>query len=299
MRADSKLATQLSGKGLAVTAEYKPLPSVITSPIDKFAANLDDRVVAVNVADNPYGVALSGLAASVALIRVGKEPVLQMVTRDRNRVALQSDLLGAASLGVKNVLCLSGYHQKLTGNASAANVFDIDSIQLIAMVKAMNGGQLLNGTKIDGSFSMNIGAVANPDMKPLELNIMRLEKKINAGAVFIQTQPVFDVGTFQIWLNAVRTAGLLDKVAILAGVLPLTSAAEALMLTENHTDFIIPKTIIEQLVAAGSSEAQKAAGLAIFSDTIKKLLAVNGLRGLHILPGDNPGLTKKLFATLI
>ncbi len=133
------------------------------TPDSKLALKLEG-----NVADNHYGVAMSSLAASVALLRSGIEPVYQMVTRDRNRIALQSDLMGASFLGIKNVLCLSGYHQTLIGYPESSNVFDIDSIQLIAAVKKMNEGLLLNGTKMNGTFSMLIGAAANPYLKPIE-----------------------------------------------------------------------------------------------------------------------------------
>ena len=157
---------------------------------------------------------------SVAAIRLGAEPVLQMVTRDRNRIALQSDLLGAASLGIKNVLCLSGYHQTLTGCPESANVFDIDSTQFIELTTRMaEKGVLADGTKIDGQFSMLVGAVANPFLKPLELNLLRLSKKIEAGARFIQTHAVFDIEAFSQWLDAARQEGLTKKAAILASVL--------------------------------------------------------------------------------
>ena len=141
---------------------------------------------------------MSSMAASVILSQSGIEPIFQVVTRDRNRIAIQSDLLGAASLGIKNLLCLSGYHQALTDNPESANVYDIDSTQLIAMVKKMReSGELANGARINGPFRMTAGAVANPGLRPLELNIIRLGQKVEAGADFIQTHAVFDVGGFR------------------------------------------------------------------------------------------------------
>ncbi|MGA3285664.1 MAG: methylenetetrahydrofolate reductase, partial [Verrucomicrobiota bacterium] len=222
-------------------------------------------------------------------------PVLQMVTRDRNRIALQSDLLGAASLGIKNVLCLSGYHQTLMGCPESANVFDIDSIQFIHMATRMSeNGVLADGTKIDGQFSMLVGAVANPFLKPLELNLFRLGKKIEAGAKFIQTHAVFDIKTFTQWLDAARKEGLTRKAAILAGVYPLENAAEARKLRETYAEFCIPDEIIERLKATGNDSRKQ--GLAICVETIKQLKGLDGLRGIHILSGGKEAVVPEILA---
>ena len=295
MRPDSKLAARISGKEFILTAEYLP---VAGTGLMVDAGTFGSGITAVNAADNHYGVSMSSLAASVALIRAGIEPVLQMITRDRNRIALQSDLLGAAHLGIRNVLCLSGFHQASMGCGEAANVFDIDSIQLIDVVRRMNGGELLDGTKIEGDFAMLVGAVANPDLKPLELNILRLGKKIAAGADFIQTQAVFDVDGFKVWLEAVRGASLADRAAILAGVLPLRSAVEAEELTAAHTDFVIPGAIIDRLKAAGDAAAQQKEGIRIAAETINKLKALKGLKGVHILSGGNESCLPELLAAV-
>jgi len=205
--------------------------------------------------------------------------------------------MGAAFLGIKNVLCLSGYHQTLIGCPESANVYDIDSIQLIAAVRKMNDeGLLLDGTKIEGAFSMLIGAVANPYLKPLELNTIRLNKKVDAGANFIQTQAVFDTETFAQWLEAVRSEGLTEKVAILAGVLPLTSAAEAEKLDDSYTDFNIPDEIIERIKAAGNQDAQKKEGQTICAEIIKAIKDMPGLRGVHIISGGNEKIVPQLIA---
>ena len=227
MKSDSLLARKVEGNDFIITAEYLPPVGTSTSAVEAAAAYLHEGLTAANVADNVNGIAMSSLAASLMLIKAGVEPVYQLVTRDRNRIALQSDLLGAASLGIKNVLCLSGYHQALTGCPQSANCFDIDSIQLIAAVKRMNEGSLIDGRKIDGQFSMLVGAVANPFLKPLELNMIRLRKKVAAGADFIQTQAVFDIESFKLWLETARKEGLTEKAAILAGVWPLSGEAEA------------------------------------------------------------------------
>jgi methylenetetrahydrofolate reductase (NADPH) len=295
MKPDSKLASRLGSKEFTITAECQPPVGTDTVKIEACSRALKGAV-AVNAADNHFGVAMSSLAASVALQKSGTEAVLQMVTRDRNRIAIQSDLLGAASLGIKNVLCLTGYHQTLIGASGTANVFDIDSIQMIAMVKKMNEGMLPDGKKIDGMFSMLIGAAANPSLKPIELNMLRLRKKIAAGADFIQTQAVFDVAVFKQWLEAVQKEGLADKAAILAGVMPLTGAAEAKRLSENFTDYNIPAEIIERLSKAGNEDAQKKEGVKICSETIKALKGLKGLRGIHILSGGNEASVPELIS---
>jgi methylenetetrahydrofolate reductase (NADPH) len=295
MKPDSKLAVKTRSNEFIFTAEYVPVAETELKIDPKLFGN---GITAVNVADNHYGVSISSLAASLALKQTGIEPVLQIITRDRNRIALQSDLLGAASLGIKNVLCLSGFHQTLIGCNESANVFDIDSIQLVDMVRKMNNGQLLDGSKIQGNFGMLIGAAANPDLKPIELNILRLSKKIDAGANFIQTQPVFDVDAFKIWLETVHSAGLTDKATIFAGVLPLKSAAQAKELTDMHTDFIIPETIINRLTVAGNPEAQEKEGVKIAAETIKTLKGLPGLKGVHILSGGNESSINKLLAAI-
>jgi methylenetetrahydrofolate reductase (NADPH) len=298
MKPDSGLAGKLGGKEFIFTAEYLPLAGTDASFVEACAKSFGNRVTAVNVADNHYGVAMSSLAASVGLQRAGIEPVYQIVTRDRNRIAIQSDLLGAAFLGIKNVLCLSGFHQTLIDCPQAANVFDIDSIQLVNLVKKMNEGLLLDGTKIQGQFSMLIGAVANPYMKPLELNIMRLGKKAAAGANFIQTQAVFDVELFKQWFEAAGKEGITGKTAILAGVLPLQGAAQGQKLLDTHTDFNIPIDVLNRIKAAGAPEAQKKEGTKIAIEIIKKLKAVPGLRGVHLLSGGNEAVVPDLLAAI-
>ncbi len=297
MKIDSKFAKKIESGDFIVTAEHLPSPTADSSVTEAALKALSDGPVAVNVADNLYGVAMSSLAASVAAIKSGVEPVYQIVTRDRNRISLQSDLLGAASLGIKNVLCLSGYHQSLTGSPESANVYDIDSTQLIEMVTKMGAeGVLLDGTEIQGEFNMLVGAVANPCLRPLELNILRLSKKVQAGAKFIQTHAVFDIEAFTQWLDAARSESITENAAILAGVLPLASADEAEKLRDTYTDSCIPDEVIERLKTAGDDEAQKKEGLIICEEIIKKLKKMNDLRGIHILSGGKEAVVPQLFA---
>lgn len=286
MTPDSRLANCINKGDFIITAEYLPDAGADSSLNEALVKSLNGKIQAVNVADNPFGIVSSSLAGSVALNSSGIEPVYQLVTRDRNRIALQSDLLGAASLGIKNVLCLSGYHQALTECPESANVYDIDSIQLIAAVKQMSDeGVLLNGTKIKGDFAMLVGAVANPYLRPLELNILRLSKKVEAGARFIQTPAVFDVQGFQEWMDMARKEGLTEKVAILTGVMPLNDATEAEALREKHTDFHIPEEIINRMKKAGDLDAQRKEGVAIAAEIMKEIKKINGVRGVHILSG--------------
>ena len=298
MRQKSRLAEKLENSEFVFTAEYSPVAGTELSKIEACAGYFHNGITAVNVGDNHYGVALSSLAASAALSRAGIEPVYQIVTRDRNRIAIQSDLLGAALLGIKNVLCLSGYHQTLIGNPESANVFDIDSIQLIAMVTKMNGGQLLDGKKIDGDFTMLVGAAANPYLKPLELNMLRLAKKIQAGAGFIQTQAVFDIAAFRQWLEAAGREGLTGKTAILAGVMPLQSASQARELAEKHTDFYIPDAVHARLQAAGDAASQRKEGMKIAVETIRQLRGLPGLKGIHLLSGGYENAVPELLAAI-
>lgn len=287
-----------------VTAEYLPTAETEGAALKAALRVLSQVPSAVNVSDNPFGVAVSSLAVSVILAREGVEPIYQVVTRDRNRIAIQSDLLGAANLGINNVLCLSGYHQTLTTSPESTNVYDIDSTQLIRLVTRMRRrGELLNGAPIHGSFTLTAGAVANPYLRPLELNLLRLSQKVEAGALFIQTQAVFDVDEFRQWFSAVQQASIPDKTAILAGVFPLESAEEGESLSKKYTEFQIPPRVLERLSSAGDKQAQRKEGLAICIETIEALKSIKGLRGIHVLSGgkeesipeilDASGLSKK------
>jgi methylenetetrahydrofolate reductase (NADPH) len=297
MKYESQLAEKITAGDFIFTAELLPRASTAVSDVEAFIASFKNGIAAVNVADNPRGPVMSSLAGSLILARVGMEPVFQMITRDRNRIAIQSDLLGACALGIRNVLCLSGHHQTLTGSRQSANVYDIDSIQLVAALKQMRDqGVLLDGTEMKGGFPILIGAVANPDMKPLELNILRLAKKVAAGADFIQTQAVFDVDAFGIWLKQARAQEITAKTAILASVMPLSSHEEAEALREKYMDLSIPDSVVERLKKAGDAAAQQREGLAICVETIQKIKSMDGVRGVHILSGGKEALVPEIIA---
>jgi methylenetetrahydrofolate reductase (NADPH) len=308
MKIDSKFANAIAKGDFIVTAEILPGAGGGGSMAEAAVKALGKGPLAINVADNCHNIGMSSIAGSVAVLKAGAEPICQIVTRDRNRIALQSDLLGAAYLGIKNVLCLSGYHQTLSACPESANVYDIDSTQFIEMATNMSEkGILADGSKIEGQFSMLIGAVANPFQKPVELNMMRMQKKVEAGAKFIQTCAVFDIETFSQWLNAAISDGITAKAAILAGVLALDSAAEAERLRSTYTDYFIPDSVIERLKKAGGSTslttgneaAQKKEGIAICIETIKKLKAMKGLRGIHIHCGCKGKVSPEVVAAAL
>jgi methylenetetrahydrofolate reductase (NADPH) len=291
---DSLLARKIEAGDFIVTAEYLPdadIEHLLNGKLKNCGA------VAINIADNPYGPSVSSLVTAIKLKQNEVEPVYQLVTRDRNRIALQSDVLGAASIGIKNILCLSGYHQTLTDMPESANVYDLDSIQLIETITKMNkDGILLNGTKIKGKFSMLIGAVANPYLRPMELNILRLSKKVRAGARFIQTQAVFNTTDFQEWLDAAYKEGITEKAAIIAGIYPLKSYDEAIELLKKHTDFYIPDSHIKRIKDAGNIGEQRKMGISICVETIGKIKEMKGLSGIHIISGGKEEIISEIIS---
>jgi methylenetetrahydrofolate reductase (NADPH) len=300
MKVDSKLGKKIASGDFIVTAELLPGATTDGAAMEATLKAVGNGLTAVNVADNCHGIGMSSIAASVAVLKSGAEPICQIVTRDRNRIALQSDLLGAAYLGISNVLCLSGYHQTLSTSPESANVYDIDSTQLIEMATRMSEKVVLaDGTKIEGQFSMLVGAVANPFLKPLELNMLRLHKKVEAGAKFIQTGAIFDIETFGQWLDAAISEGVTAKAAILAGVIPLDCAVEAQRLRDTYTDYCIPDSVIERLKKASGEAAQKKEGIAICIETIKKLKKMKGLRGIHILCGCKGKVASEIVAAAV
>jgi methylenetetrahydrofolate reductase (NADPH) len=291
---DSLLARKIEAGDFIITAEYLPDTNIEAIQNGKLK---NCGAVAVNVADNPFGPVISGLATAIKLKQAEIEPIYQLITRDRNRIALQSDILGAASLGIKNILCLSGYHQTLTDMPESASVYDLDSIQLLEVVNKMNNeGTLLNDTKIKGDFSMLAGAVVNPYLRPLELNIMRLMKKVKAGAKFIQTQGVFNTTDFLEWLDAAYQEGITERAAIIAGIYPLESYEEAINLLKKHTDFYIPDSHIKRIKDAGDLEAQKKMGIAICVETIGKIKEMRGLSGIHIISGGKENIISEIIS---
>jgi methylenetetrahydrofolate reductase (NADPH) len=241
-------------------------------------------VDAVNVTDNQTSIVrMSSLSACLILKEMGFDPIWQVVCRDRNRIAIQSDVLGAAALGINNILCLSGDHQSFGDHAKAKNVYDIDSIQLIHTVKTLrDDGKFLGGDEVKGKPNLFIGAAENPFGDPFEIRAMRLGKKVKVGCDFIQTQGIYNMEKFTKWMEMVRDRGLHEKCAILAGVIPLKSAGMAKHMKKNVPGMDVPDVLIDRLSGV-PKEKQAEEGIKICVEMIQQLKEVKGVRGVHIM----------------
>jgi 5,10-methylenetetrahydrofolate reductase len=224
---------------------------------------------------------MSSLAGCVLLKQQDVEPVMQMVTRDRNRIALQSDVLGAIALGINNILCLTGDHQGFGNHPAAKGVFDMDSIQLIRVLKNMRDEKkFICGEDISGEVPLFIGAVENPFADPFEFRVNRLAKKIKAGADFIQTQAVYDLARFTKWMEMVTDRGLDKQVHILAGVLPIKAAGMARYMRDSVPGISVPQSITSRL---GDAKNAKEEGLKITLEIIEHIRTLPGVHGIHIM----------------
>ncbi len=284
MKTESKLEKLLEKGEFVVTSECGPPRGADADIIRKKGALLKDAVDAVNVTDNQTSVVrMSSISACIILKQMGMEPIMQMVTRDRNRIAIQSDILGAAALGVNNILCLSGDHQKFGDHSSGKNVYDIDSVQLIQTLKLMRDqGRFIGGDEIQGKPAMFIGAAANPFADPFEIRVPRLAKKINAGVQFIQTQCIYNLDRFEKWMEGIRGRGLHEKVHILAGVTPFKSIGMANYMKKMVPGMDVPDEMIERLKSV-DKEKRAEEGIKICVETIERLKKIEGVRGIHIM----------------
>ena len=253
--AASSLAQALRSGRLAVTAECVPSGARDADAVRRFAAAFPSSLDALVVSDNG-GQGISAVVCSTVLAGQGLEPVLTVLTRDRNRIALLSDVLGAAALGVRNVLCLPGDHQSLGSQPEAAGAYDVDPMQLVQLLSEIEGS---------GNGQLFIGAEAYPHLQPLELSIIDVRKKVKAGARFLLTRPVFDMASFEEWMSAVRQEGLHERVDIVASVQPLTGADQA-----------------ESIAAC--------------AETAAALKSADGVRGVHIMGGGAPDVAAQVIA---
>jgi methylenetetrahydrofolate reductase (NADPH) len=280
----SKLEKVLAAGHLAVTSECGPPrgsdPDVITNKANLIKAYVD----AVNITDNQTSVTrMCSLAACIRLKLLGLDPVLQMVTRDRNRIALQSDILGAASFDIHNILCLSGDHQSFGDCAQGQNVHDLDSMQLLQTVRHMrDDGKFLGGDEIARPPRMFVGAAANPFADPFEIRVPRLAKKIKAGAEFIQTQCIYNLDKFEQWMQGVRDRGLHEQVYILAGMTPMKSAGMAKYMKNRVPGMDVPDELVKRL-SGTPKEKQAEEGINICIEAIERLKGVEGVRGFHVM----------------
>ncbi len=280
----SRLHKTLSSGRFAVTSECGPPRGANKEVINNKITLLNGHVDAVNVTDNQTAIVrMSSIAASAHLVAAGLEPVMQMVVRDRNRIAIQSDIMGAYSLGIKNILCLSGDHQKFGSQPDAMNVFDIDSVNLIRTVKEMReNGCDMSGFELDTAPKMFIGAAANPFADPFEYRVLRLAKKIDAGADFIQTQCIYNLDRFKEWIRQAKEQGLTEKIFILGGVTPLRSAGMARYMNSRVAGMDVPEDIIKRMDGVDKKDQSKE-GIAICLETIAQLKEMDGVHGVHIM----------------
>jgi len=282
MKAGSNLEKVLNAGHFAVTGELGPPRGANTEAIRKKAGHLKGKVDAVNITDNQTGVVrMASWAASLLAIQEGLEPNYQMVCRDRNRLAMQADILGVYAHGVRNMLCLSGDHQQFGDHPKSKGVYDIDSIQLISTVRGMrDDGKFLNGVEIDVPPKIFIGAAANPFAEPFEWRVHRLAKKVQAGADFVQTQCIYDMKRFREWLKQAHDIGLTERIAILAGITPLKSGGMARYMAKNVSGIIIPDEIIDRIVKAPKPAEE---GIKLCVEQIEELREMEGIRGVHIM----------------
>jgi len=303
----SNLEKVLRAGYFAATGELGPPQSADRSVIERKASFLKGYVDSVNITDNQTAVVrMSSIAVGKMLLEMGIEPNIQMTCRDRNRIAIQSDLLGAAAMGIKNLLCLTGDHQSFGNHPTAKNVHDLDSIQLIQMVRNMRDEKKFQcGEPIKGlEPRFFIGAAANPFADPFEFRPYRLAKKVAAGADFIQTQIVFNVPKFREFMKRVGDLGLLDKVYILAGVSPIKSFAAARYMATKVPGMDVPQEYVERMKAAVAGipdpkelsdpqakaeatrrrrEAWEAEGIKICVEVIQQVREIPGVAGVHIM----------------
>lgn len=284
MKTNSVLEKVLKSGNLAVTSECGPPRGTDAEAVKRKAMLLKDHVDAVNVTDNQTAmVRMSSFAGSVLIRQLGLHPVLQMVTRDRNRLAMQADILGAYAHGINTMMCLSGDHTRFGDHPMAANVHDIDSIQFVQMVRRMRDeGKFQGGADISDPPKMFIGAAANPFADPFELRVSRLAKKIAAGADFIQTQCIYNVEKFKQWMAGVCDRGLHEKCAILAGVTPMKSAGMARYMKTKVPGMDVPQAMVDRM-AGVSKDKQAQEGIDICVETIAELKEVAGVAGFHIM----------------
>ncbi|MFH1034103.1 MAG: methylenetetrahydrofolate reductase [Pseudomonadota bacterium] len=284
MKTQSNLEKVLAAGHFAVTGEVGPPRGSDAEVVRKKAAHLVGKVDAVNVTDNQTAmVRMSSWAASLICKQMGLEPNYQMVCRDRNRLAMQSDILGAYALGLNTMLCLSGDHPSFGDHPMAANVHDIDSVQLIAMVKTMcEQGRFQGGAEISVPPKMFVGAAANPFGDPQELRVLRLAKKISAGADFIQTQCIYDMKRFKEYMRQSVDMGLTDKTALLAGVTPLKSGGMAKYMASKVPGMTVPDEIVKR-IASAPKDKQAEEGIKLCVEQIQELKDVPGVAGIHLM----------------
>jgi len=284
MKTESRLEKVLASGQLAVTSEVGPPRGCNVEIIKEKANMIKDYVDGINITDNQTAmVRMSSIAGGTIIKQMGLDPIIQMVSRDRNRLAMQSDILGAYALGMNTMLCLSGDHPQFGDHPMAKPVYDIDSINMIKMVKDMRDeGKFQGGADITEPPKMFIGAAANPFADPFELRVMRLAKKVAAGVDFIQTQCIFNTDKFEEWMKQVVDRGLDQKVAILAGITPMKSLGMAKYMKSKVPGMDIPDEVIDRL-AGVDKDKQADEGIKMAIEQMQRLKECKGVKGFHIM----------------
>lgn len=280
----SNLERVLRSGRFTVTAEMGPPKSADPNVIRQKARILKGHADAMNITDNQTAIVrMSSIASGVLALEEGVEPIIQMTCRDRNRLAIQSDLLGASALGLKNLLCLTGDHQSFGNHPQAKGVFDIDSIQLLRIVRDMRDEKKFQcGEDMPVEPRFLIGCAANPFADPFPFRALRLGKKVAAGADFTQTQIVYNVDKFAQWMEMIRRLGLHKKVFILAGVSPIKSVGAARYMKTKVPGMDVPDWVVERMAGVPKEEAKKE-GIRICVDIIKQVRQIEGVAGVHIM----------------
>jgi len=284
MTAGSNLEKVFKAGHKAVTCECGPPRGADIEHFQHKAKFLKGYGDAVNVTDNQTAVVrFCSMAASKILLEMGIEPVMQMVTRDMNRIGLQSNVLGAAALGIKNLLCLTGDHQSFGDHPQAKNVHDLDSVMLAHTVKNMRDeGKMISGTEVVGRPRMFIGAAANPFADPQEFRVVRMGKKINAGVQFIQTQCIYNMERFKSFMDMANDMGLTEKCYIMAGITPLKSVGMANYMKKFVPGLDVPDSYITRLKGVPKDKVA-AEGIKIAVEQIHECLAMKGIAGIHLM----------------
>ena len=284
IKSGSNLEKVLKAGHFAFTGECGPPKGANVEHLKEKIPHLKGMVDSVNVTDNQTAVVrMSSWAASTIMFQEGVEPNFQMVCRDRNRLAMQSDILGVYAMGIRNMLCLSGDHQRFGNHPQAKNVYDIDSMQLIALVKKMRDeGKFMNDEDIDVRPQIFIGAAANPFADPMEFRVHRLAKKITAGADFIQTQCIYNMDNFRTFMKMAVDMGLTEKCYILAGVTPMKSVGMAQYMAKQVPGMDVPDSLIKRLKGAGKGKVAEE-GIKFALEQIEEFKEMKGVAGVHLM----------------
>ena len=274
----SNFQQRLKTGQIVVSGELAPPKSASREAVEKLALGMRDAVDAINLTDNQRGLGrMSARGAGIIVHQLGIEPIVQMTCQHRNRIALQADVLSGTACGINNFLCMTGDHPRIGDHPDAKNVLDLNSFQLIKMLRTMRDeSRLIGGTQLTAAPRMFVGGVTNPNIE----KATRLERKIQHGAEFIQTQILFDIERFRLWMHDVRAAGLHQQAHIMAGVMIVRSAQSMHFLRDHLPGSRIPDAVIERMDAAVDGEAE---GIALATELSQELLSIEGVCGIHFM----------------